>query len=328
MGNWYEIKSGQPAKSEGQSIIYVTHEKSDNANVISNELSGELSPNIEAIKIPLFTAISLTFLITASLVTGIVYWYTAYYDPGEYYVPAMQTFNTPNPPPLNNPSDDMPPISPNDKHDEDPPLAPTRPEMDPLPEFVALWEENNNHDIVGRLVFADIDILVLQNDEDTLAWRLDGMMMDSKGNTTYSLTPNDVSLLHSEVDLLIGEAHNMVVVLTAPTMSPVWESFRAYLNYEFFLENPTITFNTLYGDFDWEIFSFYVAPTVFPFKTVNHENDEIWGETVEQFTLASLYNTRLDVTMYDQILTIATPTDVSPDLFYVLQARMLRHITS
>jgi hypothetical protein len=89
-----------------------------------------------------------------------------------------------------------------------------------------------------------------------------------------------------------------------------------------------ISLSTLFGEMEWEIFSYYVAPSDFPFAVVDHPDDDIWGEMVEQFTLVSLYNTMLDVNMYDQVLTIVVPTTVNPELFYILQARMLRQITS
>ena len=88
-----------------------------------------------------------------------------------------------------------------------------------------------------------------------------------------------------------------------------------------------MVFNTMYAEYEWEIFSFYVAPSDFPFAVVDHPF-ETWGDMVEMFTLASLYNTRLDVTEFDQILTLTTPTSSSAELYYVLQARLLRHITS
>ncbi|MCL2604066.1 MAG: hypothetical protein FWD90_06275 [Defluviitaleaceae bacterium] len=312
MKTWYEMKSGQHAKSEGQINIVVTQIKTVESNTISNELSGELSPNIEPIKIPWFTAISLSFLIVASLVTGVFYWYTVYYNPEEYYVPVMHTFQTPNPTPNDHENNHLINTAPGDELENElpTPTEPPRPEMDPLPEFVELWEEYDNRGIVGRLIIADADVLVLQKEGNDIAGEDRGYFV----------------LLDSGVDLLIGEEHNMVVYVYGE--NPIRQTLQAYFDYGFFLENPTITFSTMYGEFDWEIFSFYVAPAAFPFMTVNHESDEIWGEVVEQFTLASLYNTRLDVTMYDQILTLTAQTDAHPDLYYVLQARMLRHITS
>ncbi|MCL2187247.1 MAG: hypothetical protein FWC16_04185 [Defluviitaleaceae bacterium] len=308
---WYEVKSGQ-RKSQKSEVIYITRQVQNESKIISTEINGELTPNYETIKIPWFTVGILAFLCVASLVTGVIYWYTAYFNPDDYYTPTMLAVATPAPVPTA--ENTAPPINGETTNDAyyTPPYETQvyvpRPQMDPLPEFVALWEEYDNPYIVGRLLIADMDMLVLQYETND-----------------FGASPYGWVFLDHQVDLLIGEEHNMVIHVSAD--SPVRDALQAYLEYDFFLMFPTIQFSTMYGNFDWEIFSFYVAPDVFPFKKINHPSDAAFGDAVEQFTMASLYNTRLDVMQYDQILTITAPT-ANPALHYVLQARMLRKITS
>ena len=260
-------------------------------------------------KMPWGTVAVLAVLIAVSLGSGIYYWYTAYFRDDYVVQTHLQAADPQGEQREQNgqngrPSDDYPPAD----ADTPPPLP--RPELDPMPEIVALWEEHGDETIVAVLILAGQEILTVQG--DGLAPAFDAVFLDG------------------EVDLLFGTDLNMVIHVSED--SAVREILREYMQHEFFLTHPTIEFFTVYGAFDWEIFAFYIAPSDFPsrdfpYVTVNHPDDYVWGEMLEQFTIASLYNTRLDVTLYDQILTITAPTDIS-GLYYVLQARMYRHITS
>ena len=275
----------------------------------------------------------LAFLCVASLGTGILHWYRNYYNPTEYVSHVNAGFTSAegqDEEPQNNEQaeieqqQDYVAIAPdeNESAESAEPIkeqAPemNRPSMEPLPKFIELWDTYGNDDIFAVLTLADNEILVMQADNNVFYLIHD-----------INREPSEIGMafLDYSVDLLLGFDHNMVVY--APLGTVLSQVLREYVNYDFFLANPTISFSTLYGNFDWEIFAFYIAPNIFPFMTVNHPNDDIWGDVVEQFTLAALYNTRLDVTQYDQIITIASPTEPGSRLYYVLQARMLRQITS
>ncbi|MCL2388353.1 MAG: class B sortase [Defluviitaleaceae bacterium] len=275
----------------------------------------ENSQELENQKTPWVTVIILAVISCASLTTGIVYWYNTYLRPVEYVQPAVLA--------LAEDADEDGEAGEYEPYDEGTSILPVRPVVDPLPEFVALWAEYGNENIVARLSIADMEILVVQA-EDNSFYLEHGLRGEP---SLYGWV-----FLDYEVDLLMGEDFNMVIHLPHSSahsqLGALRHVLQAYMDYYFFLAHPTISLATLYGDFDWEIFSFYVAPSDFPFAVVNHPDYDTWGDVVEQFTLVSMYNTMLDVTPYDQVLTITTPTDISPDLFYVLQARLLRQITS
>jgi len=269
-------------------------------------------------KIPWATVVILAVIVVASLVTGIYHWYSSYFQPSDSVPPEYidknpdNTINAPVPTPGANTADN--PAS--DTADPEIPVM-ERPAIDPLPEFLLLWEEHGNEDIVAVLNLAETEFLVVQSNDNAF-------YITHDINRNYS--SSGWVFLDYQVDLFMGLEHNMVIF--DPVGGFMREAIQEYAEYDHYLEHPTILFSTLYGDFEWEIFAFYVAPVDFPFAVVNHPTDDIWGEAVEQFTLVSLYNTMLDVTMYDQILTIAVPTNIDPELFYILQARMLRQITS
>jgi len=305
-------------KSTLEKEIILTDKSAADKKVIIFDETTEESDKSDSGKIPWVTVVILAVIVVASLATGIYHWYSSYFQPSDSVPPEYieknpdNTINAPVPTPGANTADN--PAS--DTADPEIPVM-ERPAIDPLPEFLLLWEEYDNEDIVAVLTLAGTEFLVVQSSDNAF-------YITHDINRNYS--SSGWVFLDHQVDLFMGLEHNMVVF--DPVGGFMRETIQEYAEYNYYLEHPTISFSTLYGDFEWEIFAFYVAPVDFPFAVVNHPNDETWGEMVEQFTLVSLYNTMLDVTMYDQILTIAVPTNIDPELFYVLQARMLRQITS
>jgi len=294
-----------------------------NENLQQDEPKAVLESKPEAPKIPVFTAIVLAILCVLSLGTGIYYWYTNYFRTPEEVTPAHVEIQAGTPTIADITVDEASEsYYTNDAeeylYEPETPFMPPRPVLDPRPQFVALWEQFGNQDIVGHLFIegTDLDIYVVQGEDNYFYTNHDIYGNPSENGWTF---------LDYEVDIHLDWELN--IVIHGYNGSALQQMLHQYFDYEFFLVNPLITFNTQYAEYEWEIFSFYVAPTAFPFAQVYHDFD-IWGDMVEMFTLASLYNTRLDVTEYDQVLTLTTPTSTSADLFYVLQARLLRHITS
>jgi len=263
--------------------------------------------------IPKFTVFCLSVLCLLSFGTGFYYWYTTYYLPAEIpdAIPVMAA------------------ITPEEiieepvYYEEEPEPEPEefiipRPILDPRPQFVALWQQFNNEEIVGHLYIygTELDEYVVQAEDNYFYRHHNIQKMPHDGGTVF---------LDYQVDIFLDWDLN--IVIHGSDGSVLQSILREYFEHEFFLNHPVITFNTMYAEYEWEIFSFYVAPKEFPFAVVE-QDFETWGDMVEVFTLASLYNTRLDVTEYDQILTLTTPSMSDAELHYVLQARLLRHITS
>ena len=174
--------------------------------------------------------------------------------------------------------------------------------MDPRPEFVELWEQHGNNTIVARVSIAGtgLDTLVVQA-QPSGAWPV---------------------FMDLSVDLLIEDQNTVITDSSSNVFRQVLNSFNSY---DFFLQNPIISLTTLYEVSRWEVFSFYLAPASFPFSVVAHDN---WADAIMQFSMASIYNTRIDVNQNDRVLTLTTPSTNYPGLNYVLQARLYREITS
>jgi len=279
----------------------------------------------ETPKIPVFTVIVLSVLCALSLGTGVYYWYTNYFRGADEptieavaeatiidIAPGIAAAGEPivEPTPELAPEENLPYEE--YEPEELPTPLPLRPVLDPRPQFVELWEYYDTQAIVGHLFIPDtiLDTYVTQGED----------------NYFYlNPSPHGWVFLDYRVDIQLDLDFN--VIIYGENDSTLQQILHEYFEYDFFLANPVITFNTQYAEYDWEIFSFYVAPDSFPFAQA-HQCYDTWGDVVEMFGLAALYNTRLDVTEYDQVLTLTAPTTTNPDLFYVLQARLMRHITS
>jgi len=259
--------------------------------------SGEVTtPFNETLKIPKLTAICLSVLCILAIGTGVRHWYTTYFL--DEVTPALVEVNA-----FDSTSDEYVLVS-----QANEPFIIPRPVLEPRPQFLELWESFGKNNIVGHLFIEGTD--------------LDEYVLQSEHNENL---PSDWVFVCHQVDILMGDALNWVI--HGPPGSDMQRILSKYFEYDFFLQHPVVTFNTQYAEYEWEVFSFYIAPMDFPFAMVNHPL-EYWGDMVETFTLAGLYNTRLDVTEYDQILTLTTPVSSTQGLYYVLQARLLRHITS
>jgi len=283
----------------------------------------EEAKSSDAIKMPWAAVAILAFIVCASLATGAYHWYNSYFAPPDIVEPALVATGDERTPEeeinnlVNDDIDAAAEQSEPEQSDEPERQEGQRYPIEPLPEFLLLWEEHGNEDIVAILALGETEVLVVQSNDNAFYITHD---------VDRDLSTRGWVFLDYQIDLYMGLEHNMVIY------DPVGEFLRQviqeYAEYSFFLRNPTILLSTLFGEIEWEIFAYYVAPADFPFSIVTHPDDDIWGEMIEQFTIASLYNTRLDVNEEDQVLTIVVPTSVDPELFYVLQARMLRQITS
>ena len=210
---------------------------------------------------------------------------------------------------------------------EPPPIVPEptpEPVREPQPrilreEFAQLREQYDNDNIVGRIIIpgTTIDYLVTQTDDNEFY-----LYHDIHGNRTaagWIFLDYDVDLTRDDQNTVIY-GHNM-------NDNIKFHSIRHYRNYDFFREHPTIIFNTIYEDTEWEVFAFYVAHISFPYTHINYMNEAQWAYMQERFQQASMHPTDIVLTPEDRILTLSTCTNVDQDTRFVLQARLISYCT-
>ena len=71
-------------------------------------------------------------------------------------------------------------------------------------------------------------------------------------------------------------------------------------------DNHIITFNTLYDDFEWQIFSIYTIRRTNDYIQTHFRSDLEWNNFVELLTSRSIHDFQVDVKTDDRILTLST----------------------
>ncbi len=102
---------------------------------------------------------------------------------------------------------------------------------------------------------------------------------------------------------------------------------RRYRDLDFYKEHPIIKFDTLYGKYEWKIFSVFITNVnesdgeIFDYRQPEYHNFE---EFAEQCKLRSLINCPVDVKEGDTIITLSTCTYELDNARLVVMARKTR----
>lgn len=183
--------------------------------------------------------------------------------------------------------------------------------------FVKLWEQN--HDIVGWLNVATLlDEPVVQRDNEYYLRR------DYKGyhNINGSLFLDEDITLRTRPYTLIIYGHNMKT-------GAMFGSLREYEKPVFYRSNPIITFDTIYEEGRYVIFSV----TTMSLKSYDYDylnltkltsSTATWRqEVIDDLIAFSMYSNVIDVTAEDQVLLLVTCVDDNADR-RVIAARRIR----
>ena len=189
--------------------------------------------------------------------------------------------------------------------------------LTPMPrkEFLELRRVFGNDDIVGhlRIEGTAIDYIVVQGADNDFYLRRDIWQNRSSAGWIF---------LDYAVDLR-GQDQNMTIYGHNVRNGAMFHNIRRYVSYSFFRENPIITFRTLYADYEWEIFAFYVAHINFPYTVVNFPNEATYAYMLDRFMSMSIHDSGITVSHNDRILTLSTCTNSNVNERFVLQARLI-----
>lgn len=101
--------------------------------------------------------------------------------------------------------------------------------------------------------------------------------------------------------------------------------FAALMNYKdetFFEQNGIIELNTLYENYEWEIFSVYVTPISFNYLDTTFHTDQSYENYLNTCKDMSMYPNDVIPTINDSILTLSTCTYEFDNARFVVQARL------
>lgn len=106
----------------------------------------------------------------------------------------------------------------------------------------------------------------------------------------------------------IGEAQDKNIVLYGHRMKDgtMFAGLRAYLERDFFDEHRVFRFETLYEEYEVEVFAVYRTTTSFNYIRTSFANDREFLNFVDEINERSIYKMDADVGANDVILTLST----------------------
>lgn len=176
----------------------------------------------------------------------------------------------------------------------------TQPQL--LPQYQALFEENP--DFFGWLTIPNtkIDYPVMHSPDDPEKY----LHADFDGQYSFAGTPFVDASCDFESDNILIYAHNMLD----------GSMFRSLLNYQektYWQKHPTILFNTLYEEREYEVLAafydrvYYKTETCFKFYQFIKAADEAdFDNAVANFREKSLYDTGVTAAYGDKLITLVT----------------------
>jgi len=97
-----------------------------------------------------------------------------------------------------------------------------------------------------------------------------------------------------------------------------------YKDNTFFNSNRIIRFDTLYEDYEWEIFSAYITDTDFYYINTVFKDDADWLSFLYTIQDKSLFSTDTVLSADDVVLTLSTCTYEFDDARFVIHARLIK----
>ncbi|MEE1186383.1 MAG: competence/damage-inducible protein A [Acutalibacteraceae bacterium] len=172
--------------------------------------------------------------------------------------------------------------------------------------------------------------------------QVDGPVYQTTDNDFYishnaNKEPSSYGALFADANAIIGESGNSKnICIYGHHMKDgsMLADLHEYKDIEFYKQNPTFSFDTLYNDADYKVFAAFITNAetkddngyFFDYTVSQFLTDGDFLSWVEQVKARSLYQTAVDVIASDEILTLSTCTyELSGvELRFVVCARKVR----
>lgn len=162
--------------------------------------------------------------------------------------------------------------------------------------FDALLKENE--DLVGWITIGDtkIDYPVLQAENNDEYLTRNFYKEDNIAGSIFMDFRNDI------------ESPNLNTIIYGHRMKDgsMFEQLTKFEDEEFFKSHPTFDFDTLYDNYEAEIFAVYITTTDFNYIQTDFASDEEYQQLINKIQEKSMYKTGVEVNADDHILTLST----------------------
>ena len=183
-------------------------------------------------------------------------------------------------------------------------------------EILDLREKYGNYGIIGYLSIegTTIDYPVVQSADN--AFYLDHDIYKNPDVAGWIFLDYQNDIRYDDKNMIIY-GHNM-------RQNYRFHSIRYYTEKDYFNNHSKITFNTLYREQEWEIFTFFITDTRFMYIEIFLEDCDRWRDLLEQMKEKSIYDTGVNVSREDRVLLLSTCVDAGDtDMRYVLGAKLI-----
>ena len=182
--------------------------------------------------------------------------------------------------------------------------------------FASVLQENP--DIIGRISIDTLGIgyLVTQTDDNEYYLHTGYSGEESDAGTIFLDYRCDAHTQPLSGHYIVY-GHNM-------RDGTMFHNLVEYKNEDVFNSERIIHFDTLYADYDWEVFSAYVSDTDFYFIDTTFENDLKWCSFLDTIQAKSMYETDVVLNADDVILTLVTCYYRLDDARLVIHARLVK----
>lgn len=208
---------------------------------------------------------------------------------------------------------------------------PNRDEMGRLKKFANLLEIND--DVKGWIRLDNINgendtkinYVVVQSDHNDPEYYLERAWDTHEYLKAGSIFLDVSSSVEKGSKNLIIHGHNMT------SSDDMFHYLLEYNNLDFLKEHPVISFDTIYEEALWKVFSVYITPgnndrdDFFPFIQSNFTSNREFIEYIYDIRVRSLFNMdEIDINEDDQILTLSTCSYELPNYRTIIVARKVR----
>lgn len=176
--------------------------------------------------------------------------------------------------------------------------------------------QQRNPDVVGWITVdgTEIDYPVVQAEDNEYYLKRDWLGADNSAGAIFMDYRNDPEGLRERKSHTILYGHHR-------QDGSMFQNLMNYKDESYFRENQTFEVTDQYGSHTFEIFSAYVTGTDFYFIETRFPQDEDFETFIDSIEERSMFDTDIEVTAEDHILTLSTCTYEYDDARYVVHAR-------
>lgn len=179
-------------------------------------------------------------------------------------------------------------------------------------------EEFGNEDIFAYISIPDTNISypIVQGEDNAYYLKRD-LYGNSSATGSIFIDYNNSTDFSDRNSVLYG--HNM-------RNGSMFHNLRYYRDQEYYNEHRYITITTIYETTTWEIFAAYDTNVNFDYIRIGFESDEDFLELVNTFIANTAYDTGVEVTAGDVIITLSTCSNITSSSRFAVHAKLVSSV--